>query len=185
MQKKDENIEKNKTPTCIRWPILHQKVVKKTIVTMVSIIWAVAFTLFFFSSIIIQILGSNATIGLLMLSFGLCAISIYSYEQLHFNRYFYDLQNDYLVIKEGVFTYGETTLPYSRIQDVYVDQDVFDQLFGLYDLHISTASGQSSLTAHIDGLSYESSENIKRQILDYMKTGSGHEYKRSISKNRD
>jgi len=103
-----------------------------------------------------------------MFLFGACALALYAYEQAHFNRYFYDLTKDFLVIKEGVFTYGETTLPYSRIQDVYVDQDLLDQVFGLYDLHVATASGQSSITSHIDGLSYESSEEIKKQILSKM-----------------
>ena len=154
-----------KISTCKKWPILQQKVVKKTLATMISLISAAAFTLFFFSSLVISILGANSVLGMILLIFGISTLAIYAYEQAHFNRYFYDLTSDFLIIKEGVFTYGETTLPYSRIQDVYVDQDMLDQVFGLYDLHIPTASGQSGLTAHIDGLSFESSEAIKKMIL--------------------
>lgn len=147
---------------------MSQKVVKKTLASLISLVSAAAFALFFFSSLIIPIIGPHSTVGFLMLLFGAFAIGIYAYEQAHFNRYFYDLSKNYLVIKEGVFTYGETTMPYSRIQDVYVDQDILDQVFGLYDLHVATASGQSSITSHIDGLSYESSEAIKKQILQKM-----------------
>ncbi|MFH1306856.1 MAG: PH domain-containing protein [Candidatus Micrarchaeota archaeon] len=158
-------------PACKKWPILPQKIVKKTIAIILSLLSAVAISLLIFSSFIVSIMGATATLGMLLLILGISSIIIYSYEQAYFNRYFYDLQKDYLVIKKGVFTYGETTMPYARIQDVYVDQDPLDQLFGLYDLHLATASGQSSLTAHIDGLNYEGSEAIKKELLKRMSSG--------------
>ncbi|MFH0927428.1 MAG: PH domain-containing protein [Candidatus Micrarchaeota archaeon] len=152
-------------PACKKWPISPQKIVKKALAGLISLASATAVALFFFSSLFLPIIGVHSTAGVLLLLFGFCALILYSYEQAHFNRYFYDLSSNYLIIKEGVFTYGETTLPFSRIQDVYVDQDPLDQIFGLYDLHVSTASGQSTLTAHIDGLTYESSEAIKKELL--------------------
>ena len=155
-------------PALQKWPLSRQKIVKKTIASLASLALSAAFALFFFSSLILPIIGAHSTAGVLLFAFGICAMSIYAYEQAHFNRYFYDLTKDYLVIKEGVFTYGETTLPFSRIQDVFVDQDPLDQLFGLYDLHVATASGQSTLNAHIDGLTYEGSEAIKSAILAKM-----------------
>lgn len=148
-----------------QYPLQPQKPVKKTIATLISVLSAVAFSIFLFSSLIISVLGVHPTLGGILLLTGVCAISIYGYEKAYFGRYFYSLEGSHLVIKKGVFTYGETTIPLSRIQDVYVDQDILDQLFGLYDLHVSTASGQSSINAHIDGLSYEGSQAIKNMLL--------------------
>jgi hypothetical protein len=37
-----------------------------------------------------------------------------------------------------------------KVSDIYVDQDFFDRLFGLYDLHFSSASLSSGTLAHID-----------------------------------
>ena len=94
------------------------------------------------------------------------------YENAYYKRYFYNLSSEFLTIKKGVFTYGETTIPYGRIQDVYIDRDIMDQFFGLYDLHVSTASGQSSIHAHIDGLSKEGAEAIKAKLLKGMSANS-------------
>ena len=158
----------NREPTCRAYPLVKAKIVKKTIAGMISLLSAVALSLIFFSSILFSIAGPGKSAGFFLLCMGACALILYLYETAHFNRYYYDLPQKYLVIKEGVFTYGETTLPYARIQDVYVDQDILDQLFGLYDLHVATASGQSSLNAHIDGLSYDGAEAIKERLLELM-----------------
>lgn len=48
---------------------------------------------------------------------------------------------------------------------VYVDQDLFDVLFGLYDVHISTATVTSGAIAHIDGLEKKDAEEIRKLIL--------------------
>ncbi|PIT84507.1 hypothetical protein COU37_03195 [Candidatus Micrarchaeota archaeon CG10_big_fil_rev_8_21_14_0_10_45_29] len=156
-------------PLCIKYALRPQKPVKKTLATLISILSAVAFSIFIFSSLIVSLLGVHPTIGGILLLTGICAILIYAYEKTYFGRYFYSLEKSHLVIKKGVFTYGETTIPLSRIQDVYVDQDILDQLFGLYDLHVSTASGQSSINAHIDGLSYEGSQAIKNMLLQKLR----------------
>ena len=60
----------------------------------------------------------------------------------------------------------EITLPFSRITDVYVDQDMFDVFFGLYDVHISTPTQESGLFAHIDGVNKAGSQELRQMILD-------------------
>lgn len=156
-------------PLCKKYPLQGQKVVKKTIATVLSILSAVALSILLFSGILLAALGVNQSLGMLFLLTGICSLAIYSYEKAYFARYFYDLQNNYLIIRKGVFTYGEATIPIERIQDVFVDQDVLDQMFGLYDLHVSTASGQSFVNAHIDGLDYEGANEIKKILLGKMK----------------
>jgi hypothetical protein len=46
-----------------------------------------------------------------------------------------------------------------------VDQDLFDVFFGLYDVHISTATATSGTRAHIDGIEKASAEEIRKLIL--------------------
>lgn len=152
-------------------PLQPSKVVKKTLATLISLLSGVALTLFLFSGLLFAMLGASGTLGLLLLLFGLSALAIFLYEQAYFNRYFYALESEVMVIKKGVFSYGESTLPYSRIQDVFIDQDPLDQAFGLYDLHVSSATLQSAANAHIDGLSYEGAEAIKKELLGKMLKG--------------
>ena len=49
-----------------------------------------------------------------------------------------------------------------------MDQDLFDVLFGLYDVHISTPTEQSGLFAHIDGVDKEGSQELRQFILHRM-----------------
>jgi uncharacterized membrane protein YdbT with pleckstrin-like domain len=88
------------------------------------------------------------------------------YQLLYFIRYFYDIQGNNIVIRKGILAQREITLPFSRITDVYVDQDLLDVLFGLYDVHISTPTQQSGLFAHIDGVNRAGSVRLRQMILD-------------------
>ena len=79
--------------------------------------------------------------------------------------YSYDLVGKKLIIKKGVFSRNEITLPINRLQDVYVDQDILDRIFRLYDVHVSSATFISGILSHIDGLNKENSDVVKSLIL--------------------
>lgn len=81
-------------------------------------------------------------------------------------HYFYDVNGKTLIIKKGVFSKNEISLPFNRLQDVYVDQDILDRMFGLYDVHVSSATFVSGWLSHIDGLNKKNSEIIKEMLLE-------------------
>ncbi|MBI2577599.1 MAG: PH domain-containing protein [Candidatus Wildermuthbacteria bacterium] len=91
------------------------------------------------------------------------------YQKWYYAVYFYDLNDDYIVIKKGPITPREITIPYERIQDVYVDQDLLDRIFGLYDVHLSSATVASGMEAHIDGLEKQAAEGIRALLLQTVK----------------
>lgn len=84
---------------------------------------------------------------------------------LYYVSYFYDIDGPNFVIKKGIVAKREVTLPFSRITDVYLDQDVLDVFFGLYDLHISTPTAESGRFAHIDGLDRRGATQLRELIL--------------------
>lgn len=88
------------------------------------------------------------------------------YQLYYFRKYFYDSDATRLTVKKGVVTPKEITLPYSRITDVYIDQDILDVMFNLCDVHVSTATQELGIFAHIDGVSKEDGEKLKKLILD-------------------
>ena len=88
------------------------------------------------------------------------------YQYLYFKRYFYDMDEKNIAIRKGVIAQKEIILPFSRITDVYVDQDLFDVMFGLYDVHISTPTQESGMFAHIDGVNKSGSQQLRQMILD-------------------
>ncbi len=92
-------------------------------------------------------------------------ILVYIYQVFYMKSYFYDMQGKTLVIEKGVFSRNEITLPINKIQDVYVDQDFLDRIFGLYDVHVSSATMASGFLSHIDGVNKENSEKLKKLLL--------------------
>ena len=46
-----------------------------------------------------------------------------------------------------------------------MDQDILDRIFGLWDVHVSTATNMSGAEAHIDGVKHDNANAIKELIL--------------------
>ncbi len=100
-----------------------------------------------------------------ILLFVLVVLITYLYERWYFVTYFYDLTDDHIVIKKGPITPQEITIPYERVQDVYVDQDLWDRIFNLYDVHLSSATVSSGMQAHIDGVEKASADGLRGILL--------------------
>ena len=56
------------------------------------------------------------------------------------------------------------------MQDVYVDQDIFDRMFGLWDVHVSTATMMSGMEAHIDGVKRENAMKLREMLLQKIRS---------------
>lgn len=154
------------------FPLSPKKIIKKTLgATLAWVIILLLFDVitFFMLAVLGQVeAGAIATLGVLVLLCILIAIT-YIYEKWYFAVYFYDLTQDYIVIKKGPITPREITIPYERIQDVYVDQDLLDRAFGLYDVHLSSATVSSGMEAHIDGVEKQAADGLRALLLNTVK----------------
>lgn len=153
-----------------QFPLSTKKVLKKTLAG--TLIWVILLlitygvTAFLFISIPKSIEGLFGIISVGIFGFlFLIIIFTYLYQQWYYNTYFYDLTPDYVVIKKGPITPREITIPYERIQDVYVDQDLLDRFFGLYDVHLSSATISSGMEAHIDGVEKPAADGLRAMLL--------------------
>lgn len=95
------------------------------------------------------------------------------YETRYFAAYFYDLGKDFLVIRKGWITPREIQMPYEKMQDVYLDQDILDRVFGLWDVHVSTATVMSGMEAHMDGVNRPNAEKIRELLLQKIQSKRG------------
>jgi membrane protein YdbS with pleckstrin-like domain len=170
---------------CSKFPLEQRKIIKKVIsgwiilIILAIVIW----------TIISQIINTNrissslsqparglayfllfsAVIPELLLFLALVLYRII-YEIFYYKFYFYDLTEKELIIRKGVIARREVVIPFSRIQDVYVDQDFWDRIFGLYDIHVATAATggayAGSERAHIDGVNAENAESLKKIFVE-------------------
>lgn len=88
------------------------------------------------------------------------------YQMLYFLTYHYTVDSKNISIRKGVLAKKEITLPFSKVTDVYIDQDLLDVVFGLYDLHISTPTEQSGKVAHIDGIDKRGAVQLRNLLLE-------------------
>ncbi len=154
----------------MQYPLSAKKIIKKTIAGTIG--WIVA--LFIFGAIVAYVANqdqnrSNYVGTMAWVFFVLVVVFIiaaYLYERWYFATYFYELDADHIVIRKGPITPREITIPYERVQDVYVDQDILDRMFGLYDVHLSSATYASGMEAHIDGVEKSAADGLRKQILD-------------------
>jgi len=153
-----------------QFPLSQKKPLKKTMPSIISSI--VFFVLVLIGGIILSSFFPRLS-GLIFLSifflalfFLLSCFLVYVYQVWYFQVYFYDLTDDFIIIRKRVFTPREITIPYERVQDIYVDQDLLDRVFGLYDVHLSSATISSGMEAHIDGVEKEAADGLRKLILE-------------------
>lgn len=153
-----------------QFPLSHKKIVKKTItgtlwwifmILIAGIFSGVAADKIFRDSSFY--LGTIVPISVVLAVIVL--ILMYLCQHWYFAVYYYDIQPDHLVIKKGPITPHEITIPYERFQEVYVDQDIWDRILGLYDVHVSSATIFSGMQAHIDGVGKRAADGLRAALL--------------------
>lgn len=77
----------------------------------------------------------------------------------------YAVREKDITYKRGVIRTRHITIPYNRIQQVVVSQNLILRTVGLYSLNIRTAA-QSSDGMEVAGLKRERAQQLKQMILD-------------------
>ena len=167
-------------PTSKIYPLQYRKILKKLLVMEVSAsdegrrMWRTLIGIIFLMGLLFIAVGNsvgqeseqqfNAVFTIYFLAVLMIVLGMIIYEWLYVITYFYDVGETFLRIRKGVLIRREVSVPYNQIQSVDVDQDVFDRILGLYDVHVSTAAEKYLLVPHIDGLSYKGAEKILELI---------------------
>jgi len=104
-------------------------------------------------------------VGLLGPAIGIGGLAfLWYWSNEYYNRYYYSIEGKSLKVKKGVFFPNSASIPLEKISDIYSDQDLLDRIFGIYDLHFSSASQTSGNLSHIDGLSLGAMENLRKVL---------------------
>lgn len=177
------NLKLNMSKTREKYPLSRKKIIKKTITSSIGCAIALSFMGCFITVPLTAalvgestgssinswtVLGIGSLISLLVMVF--FVVLLYFYQSWYFATYYYEIKEDYIVIKKGPITPNEINIVYQKIQDVYVDQDIFDRMFGLYDVHIASATIASGNLAHIDGLEKAAADGLRDELLNIFKT---------------
>jgi len=156
-------------------PLSPKKVIKKTLVRLFrSGLWVIViFSLILFvKELRFLQYFSVPLLTLIVILFFIIPLMliliILIYEYLYYKFYFYEFGEDRAVIRKGVISQATGYVRYERLQNIYVDQDFWDRIFGLYDVHFETAGEQSSFYSHVDGLTKENADKLVAFLQEKM-----------------
>ena len=178
-----------------KFPLSNKKYWKKIISILISKIIFVG--VFLFSVMVFNWIQKDApsdsaqffTVTRIVLEVSIGLIILHFFYRIwyvgeYIKKYFYSSDDKFITIKKGVFTPTEIHVQYQKIQDVYVDQSLLDKTFGLYDVHISSATITSGIEAHIDGVDKEAAENLKEYLLSKISVGEVKKNEPSVEKEK-
>lgn len=138
-------------------PLSPKKVIKKTITRMPGAIMAFPAVL---GLGILWGLSISMGIALAVLFLIIFIICIFIYEYFYYKLYFYNFGEEQGVVQKGVISRAAGYIRYEKLQNIYVDQDILDRIFGLYDVHYETAGEQSGFYSHVDGLEKANADKL-------------------------
>lgn len=147
-----------------KYPLKKVKIIKKTAGIVIGAFVGFLFVAFLLILALSPVIGAILSLAL----FAALAVLAFIYESVYYKNYFYDLTEDGLVIGKGVINSWRITVPMHKVQEIYLDQDLLDRVFGLYDLHLSTATDVSGREAHIDGLGKSDAEKLREILFEWI-----------------
>ncbi len=147
----------------VNLPLDRKKIIKKTLA--LSLLPLLVFVL---SIILIGIgIAFSSDFGLLgwvggalLIISALILGGFYLYQVYYYKLYFYKFEDGGAEISKGVISRSTGHVQYHRIQDISVDQDFLDRIFGLYDVHYETAGEVSGMYSHVDGLNKQNADTL-------------------------
>jgi putative transcriptional regulator len=71
-------------------------------------------------------------------------VPLHFYLKKYVRNYTFKIKEDHILITHGVFTKKRVTIPYSRIQNINIENGVFDRLYKIYTIKIETAGASGA-----------------------------------------
>ena len=84
-------------------------------------------------------------------------------------KFAFELRPDHFFSRKGVFKASYTMIRYERIQDIHINQSIFEMLFGLWNVSVFTATATGRGSENIPGLSKENAEKLKTALFRKIK----------------
>lgn len=179
-------------PVSTKW--IFKSSAKSIVGSIISLIIGIFFLLFNFKLFI-----GLLVVGFIYFFFFLTFVPFRIFLNWLVKRNFhYKFDPEYLTIHQGILSKEQRNIPYAVLQNVLVNQDFFDKVFGLYSLSVENAAqggtsseqisfkafgifksndtkkqiGFSGNAVYIPGLSNEHAQFLKNYVLNLMKTNS-------------
>lgn len=127
-----------------------------------------------FIALLIEGLGMLEQIPLFLLLLLLAFGGLLAWNYAYWKRFDYEIKDNVLEIRSGVFSRRKREVPLKRVQNVDVRENVFQQALGIAELRFETAGGGTTEAV----LRYVSSDDVELLRRRYQSFKEGREIKR-------
>ena len=83
-------------------------------------------------------------------------------------RFYFHIENDELIVEQGIFNKKKTSIPFDRIQTINLEQNIVHQMFKVVRVEVDTAGSEKS-EFKFDALGIELAETLRSIILSRKK----------------
>ncbi|UCC20242.1 MAG: PH domain-containing protein [Promethearchaeota archaeon] len=84
------------------------------------------------------------TIYSVLLPYGIVLIFSIWYLYKYVKQYSFEVSENNIIIRHGVFTKKRVTIPYTRVQNINIANGIFDRLFKIYTVKVETAGASGT-----------------------------------------
>lgn len=126
-----------------------------------TLIWVAVLAIFGAFAVLDQVVAMLLAAALILFVVAGAA----AYSVAYYNRFEYDLTDDTFDVNSGVFSRRNREIPYYRIQNVSISKNVMHRLFGIAEVRIETAGGQSS-EVHLRFVSENESRWLQEEVTE-------------------
>lgn len=156
------NLKNNITISSQSFPLRQRLILKKMFLSILCFLLLLSFLFDLYGSISdpFVIFASAGAAILLVVALG---------HHISLKVFYYEIEDEFIIIKRHAIVPKEITIEYSRIQEIVVFRDLFDKMFGLYQLKfkLSLTSVYGAKMAYIEGLDEVEAHELK-VVIDKM-----------------
>lgn len=118
--------------------------------------------------LVIFFIGGKSSQSKLIIGLAVAAVIATIFSIIKFFRYYFYIQNDELIIEQGVLNKSKTNVPFDRIQTINLEQNIIHRLFNVVMLKVDTAgSAEAELT--FQAIDHETANKLSELLLSKRK----------------
>jgi len=103
----------------------------------------------------------------IIFGFAIIALTLtYIFDGMYYKNFSYEISEKFITIHYGRLTRTKTTIPFSRIQNIAIHQNIRDRWLNIYTVKIETAGNSKLLEDMINQMVHRYTQDIPKVVQD-------------------
>lgn len=116
-----------------------------------------------------EVIPMGVAIAIIVVVLALLVAYIIVAPEIRYRRYRYYVDDDMLIVVEGLFFITKSIAPIERIHQIAINRGPIDRMFGMSNVDITTAGGEIRIAFLEDSVAEEIADKLKTRINTIVK----------------